>query len=84
MAIYVLGDKSPRYISRGSRDINYQLAIDTRNTSTDIILIAILFWMVYASLLKRNSSVCNEITRMRTTLYKPVNDLIFYRKIKDN
>ena len=43
MNLYVLGDKSPSYFSGGSRDFNYQLAIDTRNTSTDIILIAILF-----------------------------------------
>ena len=41
--LFILGDKSPRYISGGSRDINYQLATDTLNTSTDIILIAILF-----------------------------------------
>ena len=43
MTLYVLGDKSPSYISGGSRDFNYQLATDTLNTSTDIILIAILF-----------------------------------------
>ena len=41
--LFISGDKSPRYISGGSRNINYQLATDTLNTSTDIILIAILF-----------------------------------------